>query len=169
MAVSAVAVAAVVAWHAAASAAGIGARYNAHDPRPCPTVKGATISAAVAKQLFICGAEGEQKSGASGDLLYLVSKAKVELGASRPFNPATDSVVDIDVRKPVYPIRGTFVEYQCGVVGTIGNPAGNNCLMANNTVARGECYNDTFGDWHCSMIGNVLGSAMVRNPPPTAP
>jgi hypothetical protein len=152
------------------SASGAGAKYGAHDPRTCASFKepaNGAMSAGIARRYFICGAENETHM-AGTTTLNLVSDVKVEIGASRPFNMATDSFTDVDPRKPVFPIRGSFWSYYCGPLGAINGAPGKNCASANETIARGECYNDTFGDWHCVMLGNVPGSGYKNyQAPPT--
>ena len=66
----------------------------------------------------------------------------------------------IDVRAPVYDIRGAFKEYQCGkpILGGGAYTATHNCNLYEQPQAAGTCYRDTFGDWHCLMTGNRLAS-----------
>jgi hypothetical protein len=147
---------------------GIGRKFGARDPRTCSSRKEPTrgpISAAQAKQYFACDMESFAPSGAVGDLLYLVTDIVVEVGKGRPFNALTDSRRDIDPSQTIYPIRGSYVGFQCGVSGSIGAPAGHNCARNEAANQGGNCYKDSFGDWHCSMCC-VLGSNQRGGFPP---
>lgn len=55
-------------------------------------------------QYVICGYEKEERVGEL--LLFLIDNIKLEQGSSRSYQPYTDSYPDIDVRSPIYPIRG---------------------------------------------------------------
>lgn len=63
------------------------------------------------------------------------------------------NVPEIDVKFPLYPIRGSFTKYQCKDPKTdyIKIP-GKTCNRTENPDAKGYCYKTTFGDWSCNMI-----------------
>ncbi len=148
---------------------GDGKKFGARDPRPCPSLKEPTRgapSAGQVKQILACQAEGVQHSGAAGDLLYLVTDVAVEIGKGRPFNPRTDSATSVDPSETVYPIRGTYTKWQCGVVGHVGSPAGKNCSRNAALPMTGSCYKDTFGEWHCGICCQMGSSAETGFPPP---
>jgi hypothetical protein len=90
----------------------IGERYGAREPRTCEDMKApakGAITAALAAKYFICASEKVE-----GQYLYLVENVKTEVGAGRPYNPNMDiNVPEIDVRFPLYPIRGSHTQYQC--------------------------------------------------------
>lgn len=130
-------------------------KYGTRDAITCADTKAparGAISAALAAKYFICEAEGVK-----GDYLYLVENVKTEVGAGRPYNRNDDvNFFQIDSRFPVYPIRGSFRQYQCEPVES--NPAiqsiynvGENCSTYENRKAVGSCYKTTFGDWRCTM------------------
>ena len=132
-----------------------GNKYGTRDARTCDDKKAparGAISAALATKYFICEAEGVK-----GSELYLVENVKTEVGGSRPFNPRDDvNYYNIDVRFPVYPIRGSFTMYQCVPVENdpkfpTYNNVGENCSRYENRNAKGSCYKTTFGDWRCTM------------------
>lgn len=131
----------------------VGERYGSRDPRTCEDMKAparGTITAALAAKYFICKAEGVQ-----GPYLYLVEDVKVEVGGGRPYNPNMDlNVPEIDVKLPLYPIRGSLVKYQCYEENpgfTVSMP-GKNCNKTIQPKATGYCYKTTFGDWNCYML-----------------
>jgi hypothetical protein len=106
------------------------------------------------------------RSGSVGDLLYLVTDIVIEVGKGRPFNALTDSYTDIDPSQPIYPIRGSYVGWQCGVVGSIGAAAGHNCARNDGASQGGTCYKDSFGDWHCKMCCTLGSNQKAGYPPP---
>ena len=127
-------------------------KYGTRDARTCKDmkapVKGAP-TAALAKQYVICDIEK-----VSGPYLYLVENVRVEVGDGRPFNPNLDiNVPEINVRLPIYSIRGSLTKYQCYEVNlnfTVSAP-GKNCTRYEEPKAKGDCYKTTFGDWRCTM------------------
>lgn len=127
-------------------------KYGTRDPRKCEDKKApakGAITAALAAKYVICEAEK-----VSGPYLYLVEDVKVEVGGGRPYNPNMDlNVPEINVRAPLYPIRGGLVRYQCYEVNpgfTVSAP-GKNCNETKEPEAKGFCYRTTFGDWRCHM------------------
>lgn len=139
---------------------GSGKPYGARDPQTCASrkepAKGAP-SAAQAAQYFACDQEGVD----GFRNLTQVADVKVEVAPKgRPFNVLTDSVPDIDVSALVFNIRGGFTQNYCTLVGGNGqySNAGKNCLVYDEPNAKGTCYKDNFGDWHCQMVdGAGLG------------
>jgi hypothetical protein len=128
-----------------------GERYGSREPRTCADKKApakGAITAALAAKYFICKAEG-----IDGQYLYLVENVKVEVGAGRPYNPNMDlNVPEIDVKFPVYPIRGSLTKYQCKdpQIDYI-KIQGRTCNRTEQPNAKGFCYKTTFGDWSCYM------------------
>jgi hypothetical protein len=103
----------------------------------------------LAKEYFICKAEGLR-----GNLLYLVENVKVEVGGGIPYSAIIGhrSFSEIDVKHPVYPIRGSLLQYQChNLFNEHIGPPDTNCHTYNQPKATGYCYKTTFGDWSCSM------------------
>ena len=135
---------------------GIGAQYGAREPATCKS-RTAPPAAATARQYLLCDMEGVD---AFGNLL-LLTDVTVQVAGSRVFNYNQDSGrSQIDVRALVYDIRGAFNEYQCGkpVLGGGAYTATHNCNLYAQPQATGSCFRDTFGDWHCLMVGNRLAS-----------
>jgi hypothetical protein len=132
-------------------------KYGGREARTCVDRKAPTegaITAELAAAYVICDAEK-----VSGYYLYLLEDVRVEVGGSRPYNPNMDlNVPDIDVRFPLYGIRGSMVTYQCLEVnpGFSSSAPGRNCNRTNQPDAKGYCYRTTFADWRCNMID--LGS-----------
>lgn len=127
-------------------------RFGARDPRTCENTKAparGAITAALALKYLNCQMEGIWSND-----LYLVENVKVEVGGGVSYAAIMGqySLDQIDVRTPVYPIRGSFLKYQCQDPQTayVG-PPNTNCVTYNNPKATGYCYKTTFGDWKCNM------------------
>ena len=86
--------------------------------------------------------------------MYLVENVKVEVGGGIPYGAIIGSISlqQIDVKYPVYPIRGSLLRYLCEDPKTayVG-PPNTNCTTYNEPKATGYCYKTTFGDWSCYM------------------
>ncbi|HQU82041.1 MAG TPA: hypothetical protein PKY59_02890 [Pyrinomonadaceae bacterium] len=150
-------------------AQGIGAKYGARDPQTCADKKApakGAITAALAAKYVNC-----EREKVSGQYLYLVENVTAQVGTSRPYNPNMDlNVPEIDVRFPLYPIRGSLVSYQCYEVNpnfTVSAP-GKNCNRTNEPEAKGFCYKTTFGEWRCHMadFSNKIENWAQGVPPP---
>jgi hypothetical protein len=148
-----------------------GAKFGSRDPRTCPS-RAEALSAATAKQYFICDSEYTVGPNASGESIYLVSDVTVELGKSRPFNPNTDgfgfeAANAIDPSQSVVPIRGSFNGWVCGKLGQINASPGKSCNLTTNPHASGLCFKSSFGDWHCTMLdfAGVRESLPLHAPP----
>lgn len=155
-----------------AQAQHVGAKYQSRDPHTCASrsapAKGA-ISAAQAKQYFLCDAEVETASSVGSSTLHLETGVSVQVGAGRPFMMGTDDTGDntsegIDPHFTVYPIRGSFVEYACSPVDEY-NPAGHNCTRQAMPHATGICFMSSFKEWHCHMQ-DISQAAEDKVPPP---
>ena len=135
---------------------GVGAQYGAREPATCKS-RTASPTAATARQYLLCDMEG--LDGFKN--LILLTDVTAQIAAPRAFLYNQDSGrSQIDVRAPVYDIRGGFNEYQCGkpIVGGGAYTATHNCNLYAQPQAAGSCYRDTFGDWHCLMAGNRVAS-----------
>jgi hypothetical protein len=135
---------------------GIGAQYGAREPATCKS-RTAPPAGAIARQYLLCDMEGVDGFGN----LLLLTDVTVQAASPRTFNYNQDSGrSQIDVRAPVYDLRGSFKEYQCGkpTVGGGAYTATHNCNLYDQPQAAGSCYRDTFGDWHCLMTGSRLAS-----------
>lgn len=152
----------------------IGAAYGSRDPHTCEDTKkplrGAP-SAEQAKQYVVCGLEHVFSYS-----LYLAEDVKVEVGGAVPYNPNNFPFAsDIDTKSPVYPIRASFNEYQCGKeYKSTSHPlynVGKNCTIYHIPKATGVCLKTTFGDWRCSITSRTDDpNPPKRNvaPPPPA-
>jgi hypothetical protein len=139
---------------------GIGAQYGVREPTTCPSRKAAPTTPAIAKQYVLCDAEGFD--GIQN--VNILSDVVVQVAGSRGFIYTRDSGDNqIDVRAPLYDIRGSYKQYQCGRPrkGSGDYIEAHNCMFYDQPEARGTCYRDTFGDWHCVLLGNRLGSTGV--------
>lgn len=145
-----------------------GGMYGTREPTKCdnrtkPSHGGP--SADLARQYVIC--ESESVYGSS---LFLVTGVKVQVAAiSHPAKSFVKEMkaADIDPREPVRDIRGTLTQYQCGKVSPALNPFArtHNCVVRDIPAATGYCYKNTFGDWHCAMIGAAAGTRQHVLPP----
>jgi hypothetical protein len=150
--------------------AGVGKKYGTRDPFVCKSTKepatGAPSSSQI-KNYVKCKAE---KTG--GCCIWLMENVQVEIGKSRPFSSWSDvGNPDIDNSQPVYPIRGTYDDYQCSppsVAGGFGLPKGQNCSVKKGALFAGICYKTTFSDWSCPVkaTGDVLKGVQTNQPPP---
>ena len=127
-------------------------RFGAREPRTCDDTKAplkGAITAALAQKYLNC-----QMEGVRGNYLYLVENVKVEVGNGIPYAAIMRhrSFSEIDVNHPVYPIRGSFLQYlgKDPVSDHVG-PPDTNCTIYNHPKATGYCYKTTFGDWKCVM------------------
>jgi hypothetical protein len=139
-------------------------KYGTRDPATCAT-RTAPPNAQTAARYFICDAEHE-----SGDAMYLVNNVKVQVAPKgRPFNMRTDSWPGVDPSQPIYDIRGSFRNYQCSAKNSLSweNHPGQACAYGDQPNATGECYRDTFADWHCKMLDvDHAGLTVMVSPPP---
>jgi hypothetical protein len=149
----------------------VGADYGGRDPVTCPdrsAPRRGPITAALAARYVACQAEAISADGR----LRLVDSLNVQVGRPRPFLITTDRRDDIDPSQPVYPIRGSFIEYAC--IATRWNTgghsmyAGKNCSVTRSPEARGICWKTTFADWRCDLRDRVNELKVVRDsaPPP---
>jgi hypothetical protein len=147
--------------------AGAGKPYGSRDPFVCRGQKEPARGAPSPSQLKdYVRCQMETGDGFKGMLLENV---KAEVGTSRPYSSFTDSgASDIDVRQPVYPIRGSADYYKCAVLGV--DAPGHNCLVLKALEFKGICYKTTFGEWSCPSdypnYGVKYDEAQKEMPPP---
>lgn len=164
--------AAVFAASGAAAQQHVGAKYQSRDPHTCASrtaPASGPISAAQAKQYFICDAEIETRSSVDSSTLNLVTGVSVQVGAGRPFLMGSDDTGDnvadgIDPHFTVYPIRGSFTEWSCKPIAE-AFPAGQNCSRQPMPHATGICFMSSFKEWHCHMQ-DLSQPAVDKVPPP---
>jgi hypothetical protein len=148
----------------------ISARYGSRDLRTCEDTKAparGAIPAASALKYLNC----QMEYLAGGGDLYLVENVKVEVGGGIPYAAIMGqrSLSEIDVKHPVYPIRGSLLRYQCQNRLTAARVPDANCTSYNEPKATGYCYKTTFGDWRCYMNDpDSNNDANIRHdvPPP---
>lgn len=144
----------------------IGAKYGSRDPQTCADQKApakGAITAALAAKYFICASEKEDYR-----YLYLVENVKVEVGGGIPYAAIIGhrSFPEVDVKHPVYPIRGSHTQYQCNPESDYYQP-GKNCTRYEHREAKGYCYKTTFGDWRCHQSqSSIPNESIVSNVPP---
>ena len=146
---------------------GIGKKYNSRDPRTCSQTASKTNAPTIAEAVasVICNTEHE----AGIETLMLVDDVKVtQIGKGLPYNRNSGgNLADIDVDFLIYPIRGSFKQYQCTL--SDGKVPEKSCLMTEYPNAEGRCYKNGFGQWLCSMSdGSVRDYTMKVFPPGSA-
>ncbi|HRH43322.1 MAG TPA: hypothetical protein PKY82_16940 [Pyrinomonadaceae bacterium] len=145
---------------------GVGAKYGARDPQTCADTKApakGAITAALAAKYFICGVEKEDYR-----YLQLVENVKVEVGGGIPYAAIIGhrSFPEVDVKHPVYPIRGSHTQYLCNAESDYYQP-GKNCTRYEHRNAKGYCYKTTFGDWRCHQSeDSIPNDRTFSNVPP---
>lgn len=131
-------------------AASVGEEFGARDPATCSDTSQPTsgsIPWGLAATYFSCAEEG-----LFGGNLYLIDELRIEVGSPIPYVSIEVDLYSIDVTAPAYPIRGSYVKYQCRSLKTenIGME-GANCTSYDHPNAVGYCYRTTFADWRCFM------------------
>jgi hypothetical protein len=148
----------------------VGAAYGTRDPRTCANrtapAHGAP-SAEQAKQYVIC----ELEQGDGKNPLSLITDVKVQVASvSHAPNQLVKEITAarMDPREPVWDIRGSFTIYRCFSLGTVAPndfARTHNCWVSEQPAATGYCYKDTFGDWHCGMLGGAVNWRPNALPP----
>jgi hypothetical protein len=149
----------------------VGAKYGARDPRGCATRTAPAHgppSAEQARQYTIC----EMENGDGIHPLDLITNLKVQV-APIPHPPnqllSEFTASDRDPREPIWDIRGSYTGYRCFALSTL--VAGNdfarthNCWVTEQPAATGYCYKNTFGDWHCGLLGHSTNTVPNMLPP----
>ena len=153
-------------------ATGNGALFGTRNTRDCG-VNTDSPTAAQLQQAFICESEIYTPAGSSGAKLELVSSVNLQFSRSRPYNSNSDTYSGIDVRQPVYDVKGSYVGWTCFEPSSnpYGNAprAGKNCWKSLGNGVSGIAFRDTFGLWHVKVCCAVSadGSNTVYYPPPT--
>jgi hypothetical protein len=149
----------------------VGAKYGTRDPRTCgdrtAPAHGAP-SAEQAKQYVIC----ELEQGDGQRPLSLVTNLKVQVaGVPHPANQLVKELTAarMDPREPIWDIRGSFTIYRCDALASLiaqnAFARTHNCWVSDQPTATGYCYKDTFGDWHCGLIGSLINWRTNSLPP----
>jgi hypothetical protein len=127
----------------------VGPAYSAREPVSCESrsepAQGRPTPAQVVEHLR-CAAEGV----ADGSLYLLEDVQVSEIGEGESFDASY--FPDIDAARPVFPVRGNLVRYECRRENVEANASGN-------------CYKTTSGDWNCSM-SDLVQRTTAGVPPP---
>jgi hypothetical protein len=149
----------------------VGAKYGARDPRTCASRTAPTHGApsvAQATLYTIC----EMERGDGIHPLDLITGLKLQVApVSHPANQVIREITasDLDPREPVWDIRGSYTAYRCFPLSSL--TAGNafarthNCWVTEQPAATGYCYKNTFGDWHCGLLGHSTDTKPNMLPP----
>ena len=138
--------------------------FGAREPRGCPNRKfDGPPTARQAMDLVICAQEKYL-----GGYEYLVSNVTVQIAKGRPYSAWSDSgASEIDPTATVYPIQGRITTFQCSRRDAmLGQDPDRNCLRSDSDPANGTCYKNTFGEWHCLIMGAGVFTQGYQ-PPPT--
>lgn len=140
--------------------------YGSREPTTCSNRK-APLTAQTARQYAICDLEAY-----GANTLDLVGDVKVEVAPPRAYIHIQDSALDdIDVRQPVYAIRGSYTRYGCYSYPNLisGVPRSTNCVKQQIASAQGRCWKNSFAEWHCLLQGSApfTGSNVDWVPPPS--
>jgi len=147
---------------------GIGTKYDAPDPYRCGSTSEPTagqISPGLAASYVQCALEGE-----SNTLLTLLDHVEVQVAPGIPWSSLSlvERPQDANPNGKRYAIRGSYDEYSCDRVfrsGALRN-VGKNCGLRHVPDGTGKCYRTTFGDWKCTMFGDVGSDPLIPNQPP---
>jgi hypothetical protein len=153
-------------------------------PHTCPpsgnSQKKRSLNVEQAKMYFTCDNERQdgtpgQRDGGFSSSLNLINDLTLQIAPrSRPSN-STDlkfnnhyggETLGMDTEQRVYDIRGSYTRYICRDSKTYPEryPVGKNCDVERFTSA-GICFLDTFGEWHCRMIGSATRIGYKLPPP----
>ncbi len=138
---------------------------TARRPRTCPSranpVTG-KLTNEQAKMYLICEYEVDVP------ILHLVNDVNIQISSrSRPAKDTDFRIkgtVNMNVRKPVYDIQGSFTSYTC--FNATPGREGKNCDIAYLSGA-GICFNNTLNEWHCRMLSSPVKKGERDVPPPT--
>jgi hypothetical protein len=145
--------------------ASVSGPYGAREPATCTAAdqaEGKPTAAQVA-QYIKCTLEG-----IADGALFLIEDIQVrEIGDAGQFDASF--FPDVDIRQPVYPIRGSLLRYNCdregrNVAWGRADP-GANCVTFLEANASGHCYKTTAGVWSCSMSDLVAKKTEKVAPP----
>jgi hypothetical protein len=142
-------------------------------PLACPSrkapAKGAP-SLQQAQRYFTCHAELEVPSQSGYPAaLNLINNLNMQIAPrARRYSGATDNEYGLNHRlsKPlgltsdvlVYDIQGSYTNYSCF--------NGVDCKIEQFNDSRGVCFQNAFGDWHCTMVGAPENGTERKGPPP---
>lgn len=115
-------------------------------------------SPAQAAALLQCNAEVKEATN-----ITLWENVRVEIGGAQPYNfNAHSRLTGVDTAAKVYPIRGSYLYWNCDTISSYNRGA--NCHSVDFRNATGYCWPTTFGDWQCAMSGT--GDPAKSNLPP---
>jgi hypothetical protein len=145
--------------------ASVSGPYGAREPATCTAADQAQVRPTPAQvaQYLRCTLEG-----VADGALFLVENIQVrEIGD--PEQVDASFFPDIDIRQPVYPIRGSLLRYNCDREGRSVSwgraEPGANCVTFLEANASGHCYKTTAGVWSCSMSALVAQKTERVGPP----
>jgi hypothetical protein len=139
--------------------------------RNCPSRTAPTsgrISVEQAKEYVGCSYE--EKVPFNGAVKFVDVLSLEVASKPRQARSADTRLSNLDIRKPIYDLRGSIVIHNCyNITGKSDmTTRGQNCSVYRNTKAVGKCYQTPFSEWHCVMIlgNNAIESAERKMPPP---
>jgi hypothetical protein len=153
-------------------ATSIGKIYGTRDPKTCvPSAQrvDGPLTVERARESFLCSQEHEV-----GGYLYLIENLTLQVGKGHPPGDEMSYEADLDWDSLVFPIRGSFTQYQCKPLnadrafGGMFYNVGTNCSAYDQPHANGKCFKTSFGEWRCELIDNLANFNWGRHnvPPP---
>jgi hypothetical protein len=139
--------------------------------RNCPSRTAPTsgrIGIEQAKKYVACSFE--EKAPFNGSVKFVDVLSLEVASKPRQAKPADTRLVNLDITKPIYDLRGSIVIHNCyNITGKSEmTTRGQNCSIYRNPKAVGKCYQTPFSEWHCVMIlgNNAIERAERKMPPP---
>ena len=139
-------------------------RFGTRSVRTCAPVK-AKPTVVQAAALIQCHQEHKSSSE-----IVLLTDVRVEMGGSQPYNyHAHSHLTAVDTTSQVYPIRGSYTWYDCGVIAVYpaihSDNRGKNCITSLAPAGKGFCWLTTFGSWDC-VLNDVDHHDIQKDQPP---
>jgi hypothetical protein len=105
------------------------------------------------------------------DVYSLQMAPKSRQATSAEINFFSYSGQNIDSDKPIHDFKANTISYFCNPVQNNPNPSypsldnrGKNCLVSRSPNSYGKCFQNTFGEWYCT-ITNGTGKREYGPPP----
>lgn len=146
---------------------GSGAEFGARDPGGCPSIQ---LNGPPSPDQVVTMLRCQHEVALDTGQLWLMENVKVQVGKGVPFVEADDSFVmpDADIMSTAYNIRASFTYAVCMTVAdaAIYNRGDATCEeMEMPAVAQGICWQTSFGDYRCRVVGPTTRTGRFIPPP----
>jgi hypothetical protein len=109
--------------------------------------------------------------GLRGSIETLLTNVQIHIAGTRKFStynggaydPADNSMKDIDNRAEILIIVGYAKQYECGVQSFA---PGKSCTITEMPNGTGACWKSRFAEYRCNFV-SVGGNGYQLGPPPT--